>query len=301
MKATSAAALLLAATVGAAAAQGPLPVLRLWAGDAPGAKGQAPHDVPEVVPWLPDGPGPFPAIVVLPGGGYGALAPHEGPGYAGWLQTNGIAAFVVKYRLGPHGYRHPCMLQDAARAVRTVRAKASEWRVDPARIGIMGSSAGGHLASTALTRFDAGDPSSPDPVERQSSRPDFGVLCYAVISLKAPIGHVGSGRNLLGDNPDAALLDSLCNDSQVTKDTPPTFLWSLDKDPVVKVENSMAFAAALSRCGVPLEFHAYPGDKHGTGLKNYPVDESLHPWAPALLRWLSVRGVLRAPAAAVVP
>ncbi len=278
-------------------AQGPSPAVRLWAGDAPGTRGQTTNDIPTLTPWLLPGPGPHPAIVVLPGGGYGALAQHEGGGYAAWLQTNGLAAFVVKYRLGTHGYRHPCMLQDAARAVRTVRARAAEWNIDPKRIGIMGSSAGGHLASTALTHFDPGDAGAADATDRQSSRPDFGVLCYAVISLQNPIGHSGSMRNLLGDHPDPALLESLCNERQVTKDTPPTFLWSLDKDPVVKVENSIAFAAALSTRGVPFEFHVYPGDKHGTGLRNFPVDNSIHPWAPALMRWLQVRGVLARPPA----
>ncbi len=279
---------------GHALAQGPSPSVRLWDGDAPGALGQATNDVPTLTPWLLPTPGPHAAIVVLPGGGYGGLAQHEGSGYASWLQTNGIAAFVVKYRLGPHGYRHPCMLQDAARAVRTVRSRATEWGIDPARVGIMGSSAGGHLASTLLTHFDGGTAGAPDPVDRISSRPDFGILCYAVISLTAPIGHTGSGRNLLGDNPDPALLESLCNNLQVTKETPPTFLWSLDKDPVVKVENSMSFATALSTHGVPFEFHVYPGNKHGTGLRNFPIDDSLHPWGPALLRWLQVRGVVPA-------
>lgn len=277
--------------LGHALAQGPSPAVRLWTGDAPGALGQTTNDIPDLTPWLLSGPGPHPAIVVLPGGGYGALAQHEGAGYASWLQTNGIAAFVARYRLGTHGYRHPCMLQDAARAVRTVRARAAEWNVDPNRIGIMGSSAGGHLASTVLTHFDPGEAGAADATDRQSSRPDFGVLCYAVISLQSPTGHPGSMRNLLGDRPDPVLLESLCNERQVTKDTPPTFLWSLDKDPVVKVENSTAFATALSAKGVPFEFHVYPGDKHGTGLRNFPVDNSIHPWGPALLRWLQVRGM----------
>lgn len=285
------------ALLGHAFAQGPSPTVRLWTGDAPGARGQSTNDIPALTPWLLSGPGPHPAIVVLPGGGYGALAQHEGAGYASWLQTNGIAAFVVKYRLGSHGYRHPCMLQDAARAIRTVRARAAEWNIDPKRIGIMGSSAGGHLASTALTHFDFGNAGAADAADRQSSRPDFGVLCYAVISLQSPTGHSGSMRNLLGDNPDPAVLESLCNERQVTQDTPPTFLWSLDKDPVVKVENSMSFAAALSARGVPFEFHVYPGDKHGTGLRNFPVDNSIHPWGSALIRWLQVRGILARPPA----
>jgi acetyl esterase/lipase len=271
-------------------ATGPLEPLRLWDGDAPGATGQEPHDIPEIVPWIPSGPGPFAAIVVCPGGGYGKLADHEGPGYAEWLQSHGIAAFVLKYRLGSNGYRHPSMLLDAARALRTVRANAAKWSVDPARIGIMGSSAGGHLASTLLTHFDSGRADAGDVVERQSSRPDFGVLCYPVISLLPPIGHAGSGKNLLGPDADLKLKESLSTHLRVTSGTPPTFLWSMNKDPGVPVENAAAFAAALSANGVPFEFHVYEGDRHGTGLRNHPIDdEGIHPWGDALLRWIRLK------------
>src|SRR5512138_1121807 len=156
----------------------------LWADGAPGALGTAEKDVPTLTPYLPEPEkGTGAAIVICPGGGYGGLAPHEGEQYARFLNENGIAGFVLKYRLGSGGYRHPIMLQDAARAVRTVRARAAEWKVDPKRIGIMGSSAGGHLASTLLTHFDAGKPDASDPIERQSSRPDAGILCYPVITM----------------------------------------------------------------------------------------------------------------------
>src|ERR1051326_7957188 len=154
----------------------------LWPDGAPGALGKEAKDIPTLTPFLPD-PAKLTgaAIVICPGGGYGGLADHEGSQYARWLNEQGIAGFVLKYRLGSAGYRHPIMLQDAARAVRTVRARAKEWQLDDKRIGLMGSSAGGHLASTLLTHFDAGKPDAPDPVERASSRPDLGILCYPVI------------------------------------------------------------------------------------------------------------------------
>src|SRR5882724_3807954 len=156
----------------------------LWPNGAPDALGKEDKDIPTLTPFFaPPDKASGAAMVVLPGGGYGALAGHEGKDYALWLNEQGIAAFVLKYRLGPAGYRHPVMLNDAARAIRLVRSKAGEWTLDPKRIGIMGSSAGGHLASTLLTHFDAGKPDAEDPIDRQSSRPDLGILCYAVISM----------------------------------------------------------------------------------------------------------------------
>jgi acetyl esterase/lipase len=276
-----------------AKAQGPGATVRLWPDDAPGATGGAPHDIPEIVPWIPEGTGPFPAIVICPGGGYAGLAPHEGAGYAEWLQARGVAAFALKYRLGTNGYRHPSMLLDAARAVRTVRANAADWSIDPDRVGIMGSSAGGHLASMLLTMSDAGQADADDPVERASSRPDFGVLCYPVIALMPPLGHGGSARNLLGPDPDPAQLEALSTHLRVTADTPPTFLWSLDRDQSVPVGNAAAFANALAGHGVRFEFHVYHGDLHGTGLRNHPIDDTpQHPWGDALLRWLRLQSVL---------
>src|SRR5207244_3122996 len=138
-------------------------------------------------------------------GGYGGLASYEGKDYALWLNEQGIAGFVLKYRLGPAGYHHPAMLQDAARALRLVRAKANEWQIDPKRVGIMGSSAGGHLASTLLTHFDNGEANAADPIDRESSRPNLGVLCYAVISM-GTYTHQGSKNNLLGKDPDPELV-----------------------------------------------------------------------------------------------
>ena len=173
--------LLSAATILRAA---PLEPILLWPGGAPGALGDKDDDKPTLTAFLPaPEKATGAAIVICPGGGYGGLAPHEGQGYAEWLADNGIAGIVLKYRLGSHGYRHPAMLNDAARAVRLTRTKAVDWKIDPKRVGIMGSSAGGHLASTLLTHFDAGRPGDPDAIERESSRPDLGILCYAVITM----------------------------------------------------------------------------------------------------------------------
>jgi len=262
----------------------------LWADAAPGALGSNPSDIPTLQPYLPD-PAIVTgaAIVVCPGGGYGMLAAHEGEGYARWLAENGVAAFVLEYRLGTNGYRHPVMLQDAARALRTVRAGAAKWKVDPHRIGIIGSSAGGHLASTLLTHYDAGNPQASDPVERVSSRPDLGILCYAVISTDAN-GHGNSMENLVGKTPSPKLLDWLSSEKQVTSETAPCFIWHTWEDQIVKVENSMIFARALREKGVPFDLHVYQKGHHGIGLGDPACP---HPWAVDCLFWLRVQGFVK--------
>lgn len=262
----------------------------LWADGAPGALGKEEKDIPSLTPYLvKSNAAAQPAIVVLPGGGYGGLAQHEGRDYAMWLNQQGLSAFVVKYRLGSHGYRHPAMLNDAARAVRLVRARAEEWNVDPKRVAIMGSSAGGHLASTLLTHFDAGKPDASDPVERQSSRPDAGILCYPVISLGEHT-HQGSKNNLLGPNPDAELVKLLSNELQVTKETPPCFIWHTWEDKAVKVENALLFAGALQKVGVPFDLHIYQQGRHGIGLNDKAPFANAHPWSRDLLFWLKAQG-----------
>lgn len=259
----------------------------LWPDGAPGALGTDANDIPTLTPFFASPKkSTGAAVIVCPGGGYSGLAPHEGFHYALWLNEQGINAFVLKYRLGSKGYRHPAMMQDAQRAIRLVRANASSWGIDPTRIGIIGSSAGGHLASTCLTHFDAGNPKSPDPVERVGCRPDFGILCYPVISM-GPNTHAGSKKNLLGENPDPALVELLSNEKQVTKDTPPTFLFHTVEDPAVRVENSLEFAAALSRNGVPFSMHIYPTGRHGIGLGSVQWSpEQRHPWVAECERWL---------------
>jgi len=259
----------------------------LWKDGAPGALGNQDHDNPTLTFYLPSkDKATGAAIVVFPGGGYGGLAPHEGKGYAEWLAEQGIAGLVLRYRLGSKGYRHPIMLGDAARAVRLTRYHAVEWGIDPERIGIMGSSAGGHLASTLVTHFDVGDKDARDPVDRLSSRPALGILCYPVVSMGA-FTHQGSKRNLLGEKPSPELVWLLSNELQVKADTPPCFVWHTWEDQAVPVENSLQFADALRKAGVPFDLHVYQKGRHGIGLANG------HPWTKDCLFWLKEQGFLR--------
>ena len=268
--------------------------LLLWPAGAPGALGNADKDRPTLKAYLPvveNATGA--AIVICPGGGYGMLAEHEGDHYARFLAENGVAAFVLKYRLGADGYRHPAMLQDAARAVRLVRSEAPDYGIDPHRIGIMGSSAGGHLASTLLTHFDAGDPAAADPVDRLSSRPDLGILCYAVITM-GEYTHQGSKANLLGKDPSPEMVRLLSNELQVTPQTPPCFVWHTWEDTAVPAENSLQFAAALKKAGVPFDLHIYEKGSHGIGLGSGEWNPARrHPWTRDLLYWLKIRGFVR--------
>ncbi len=265
----------------------------LWPAGAPGALGTSDNDIPTITPYLPDGTNATgAAMVICPGGGYGGLAPHEGNDYALWLNQHGVTCFVLKYRLGSHGYRHPVMLEDAARAVRWVRAHADDYKIDTHRVGIMGSSAGGHLAATLLTHFDAGNPNSSDVIERQSSRPDLGILCYAVITM-GKFTHEGSKENLLGKNPSPELVENLSNELQVTPNTPPCFLWTTFEDTTVPMENSMMFAEALRKNHVPFDLHVYQKGGHGMGLKDKPPFAHPHPWAADCLFWLKVQNFVK--------
>jgi acetyl esterase/lipase len=283
-------ALICVTSVYSVLSQEPVP---LWPQGAPGALGQSPNDIPTLTPYLaPEDKASGAAIVVCPGGGYGGLASHEGPDYALFLNQQGVTAFVLKYRLGSHGYRHPSMLQDAQRALRLVRARAGEWKVDPKRVGIIGSSAGGHLASTALTHFDTGKPEATDPLERQSCRPDLGILCYPVITMGLNT-HQGSKNNLLGTNPSPDLVTLLSNELQVSSNTPPCFVWHTVEDKGVKVENSLEFAAALQRHGVPFDLHIYEKGAHGIGLQDKPPFANVHPWGRDLVFWLKQQGFVK--------
>ncbi|WP_043588840.1 alpha/beta hydrolase [Geminisphaera colitermitum] len=255
----------------------------LWTDTAPGALGSKPHDIPTLTRYPAAKPNGA-TILILPGGGYGNLAAHEGEGFAGWFNERGITAYVLAYRLGSNGYRHPAMLNDAARALRWVRHLARTEGRDPSRIAIIGCSAGGHLTSTLLTHFDAGQPAYADAVERESSRPDLGILCYPVISFGTYAAHSGSIKNLLGENPPADLVWSLSNEVQVTPQTPPTFLWHTANDPVVPVENSIMFASALRRAGVPFSLHIFENGPHGLGMR-----PEAPPWTVALEHWLRGR------------
>jgi len=263
------------------------PAIPLWTNAAPGALGSGPNDIPTITPYYPaPGKATGAAMIVCPGGSYAMLAKHEGEGYAVWLNEQGITAFVLQYRLGSHGYRHPTMMLDGQRAIRYVRAHAAEWHLDPKRIGIIGSSAGGHLASTCLTHFDEGKPDAADPIDRVSCRPDLGVLCYPVISMGENT-HGGSRKNLLGETPSAELIENLSNEKQVTPQTPPTFLFHTVADAAVKVENTLDFAAALRRNGVPFSLHVYPNGGHGMGLGDRDGHiEHRHAWTRECAHWL---------------
>lgn len=240
----------------------------LWPGGAPGAVGSEEKDQPKLIIYrAPRETANGTAVVVCPGGGYGGLAMgHEGHEIARWLNSLGISAFICDYRHRGKGYGHPAPSQDAARAIRTVRARAEEWGVNPERVGVIGFSAGGHLASTVATHFEAAAAAAEDTVERVSSRPDFAILCYPVIALGEPFTHGGSQRNLLGENPEPDLVRKLSNEKQVTGKNPPTFIWHTGDDAAVAVENSIAFYSALHQAGVPAELHVYKTGRHGLGL-----------------------------------
>jgi acetyl esterase/lipase len=264
----------------------------LWPKGAPGAVGTTDADKPALTIYTPPADkANGTAVVVCPGGGYGALAMgHEGKDVAAWLTKRGVTAFVLKYRLGKR-YRHPAPMQDVQRALRTVRARAKEFEIDPHKVGVWGFSAGGHLASTAATHFDDGKADADDPIEKQSCRPDFAILCYPVISMEPPYTHSGSRNNLLGDKPDAKLVESLCNDKQVTAKTPPTFLFHTNEDKGVPAENSVLFYLALRKHGVPAELHIYEKGGHGVGLA--PNDPVLSSWPDRLEAWMKTRGLLK--------
>lgn len=229
---------------------------------------------PEIKCWIPENNPNQIGIVILPGGGYGVLAEHEGAGYAEHFSEAGIACFVVTYRLGSKGFRHPAMLEDALAAIRTIRSHAADYGIAPNRIGIMGSSAGGHLASHTLVAWDRYE-------SEISLRPDFGILCYPVILSQGPHAHTGSMKNLAGEAAEAALLESLSSEKHVTADTPPCFIWHTNEDPGVPVENSLLFAAALRRNGVGFELHIYEKGAHGLGLR------ASFPWEQDCLRWIT--------------
>jgi len=276
-----------------APADGPAPKAELlWPQGAPGAVGTEPADKPLITVYRPDsGKTNGCGVVVCPGGGYGGLAlGHEGTDIATFLNKLGVTAFVLQYRHAPR-YRHPAPMLDVQRAVRLVRGRAKEWGVDPKRIGVMGFSAGGHLAATAATHFDDGKADAADPIDQVSCRPDFAILCYAVITLKPPYAHMGSRENLLGKEPSPELVSSLCNDEQVTAQTPPTFLFHTGADTGVPPENSVLFYLALRKHKVPAELHIYEKGPHGVGLA--AADPVLSSWPDRLTAWLKSRGFLK--------
>lgn len=264
----------------------------LWEHEVPGALGKADEDNPTLTLYPPVNPGSTgTAVIVAPGGSYSILAiNHEGRQVASWLNSLGVTAFVLKYRLGPR-YHHPIQLGDAQRAMRLVRSRATQLGIQPNRIGFMGFSAGGHLASTVGTHFDAGNSKSSDPVDRVSCRPDFLVLAYPVISFVAPYSHSQSQQNLLGPDADMKLREELSNELHVTPQTPPTFLFSTTTDKTVPPQNSVAFYLALLNAGVPAELHIFQKGPHGVGLDL--ADPVLGQWPTLLANWMRARGLLR--------
>lgn len=228
---------------------------------------------PEIECWIPDNNSRKVGIIIFPGGGYGGLADHEGEGYARHFSNEGIACFVVTYRLGSAGHRHPEMLEDALAAIGTVRRLADEFGIDPDKVGVMGSSAGGHLTAHSLVAWQKYE-------SDVSLRPDFGILCYPVITSTGPYVNKGSIVSLLGEDPSSELLDEVSCEKHVSSDTPPCFLWHTGQDQAVPFENSTLFTSSLRECGVPFELHIYPTGRHGLGL-GADFD-----WASPCIRWI---------------
>jgi acetyl esterase/lipase len=270
----------------------PAPV-PLWANSAPGALGSNEEDTPTIAAFIPASNPTHTAVVVAPGGGYVHLSMiKEGADVAAWLNAHGVAAFVLRYRLGPK-YHNPIELNDAKRAVRTVRAEAAQYGIAPDHIGMWGFSAGGHLTASAGTMFDAGDGTATDPIEQQSSRPDFLILSYPVITMEDPYVHRGSRQYLLGDAPTQAEMDAMSPEQHVTAQTPPAFLFTTTDDRTVPVLNSVMLYTAMVKAGVPAEMHIFQHGAHGSGLA--PTNPQLQPWTDLLIKWMRERGYAAAP------
>lgn len=279
------------------AAQNVAPIIQepqtipLWSGRAPGATGDAPEDIPTLTIYMPPNTaGPMTAVIVAPGGGYRALSMNkEGRIPATYLNSLGVAAFVLKYRLGPK-YRHPIELGDMQRAIRLVRSRATEWRIAPDKIGVMGFSAGGHLASHASTQVDGASAPPADDIDRVSSRPNFAILGYPVISLSEAWTHKGSRTMLLGETASDDTARRLSTDTLVTAQTPPTFLFHTNADTAVPVENSIHYFLALRKAAVPAEMHIFKDGAHGVGM---PMnDAALSEWPKVLANWMRATGLL---------
>ena len=284
-------------------AQTPSEPIPLWPANAAEVQGVAPADVPEIIVFMPARVRTSTGILVIPGGGYSHLSlPTEGVEIAQFLNAAGIPAFVLKYRLSP-AYRYPVQLHDGLRAIRYLRANAARFKLE--RVGVIGFSAGGHLASQLGTSFDTDNPSAADPVDRLSSRPDFMVLGYPVISDPG-FAAEGSLRNIDPDTShsiaktkpgvvtqpaiDPRLVELLSTDLHVTTATPPTFLVCADDDHSVLSENSIRFYRALNRAGVPAELHIYQHGRHGFGLAAWdPIDST---WTALMLDWLRANNFL---------
>lgn len=277
--------------------------LKVWPNGAPDSNGmKLPEEIfegrrvrnvseAEIYVYLPkQGINTGAAIVICPGGGYGMEAmDHEGYDMAEWLAEKGVAGIVLKYRL-PYGHHH-IPLADVQQTIRLVRLKAAEWGINTAKIGIAGSSAGGHLASTAGTHFDLGKPEAKEKIEKMSCRPDFMLLLYPVITLNEEFSHMGSRTNLIGTENKVELVEKYSNELHVTDQTPPTFLILADDDGAVPPRNSIEFYMALKKHNIPAEMHIFSKGGHGFGMnkKNLPVDQ----WPNLFAQWMKIQGITR--------
>lgn len=258
----------------------PASAIPIWEGNPPGYVSAYGQPVPTLMPYLVANARPTAAVVVFPGGGYTHKAGHEAEPVARWLNTLGISAFVLDYRVAP--YQHPIPLEDARQAIRLVRSRCEQWSIDPRRVGVLGFSAGGHLASTLGTHLEKEAGSG-----RVSSRPDALILCYPVITF-GEYRHQGCVDNLVGVQPDPALLDALSNEKRVSDRTPPAFLWHTADDQAVPVENSLLFAQSLAQHRIPHELHIFEHGHHGLGLAE--EDTYASPWPALCGRWLKNLG-----------
>jgi len=258
--------------------------VKLWPDGAPGAKGTEKNDTPtlKIFPPPTGAKGPAPAVLLIPGGGYKHISPYGT--FREFFQTRPVRFFSMKYRLPVHGYRHPAPLQDAKRAVATIRANAKKWNIDPKRVLVVAFSSGGHVATTLATHYDVGKPRAKDPVERFSSRPDYMALFCPVVSMKNH-PHRPSVARLLGPNPDAKLIDDLSNELQVSAKTPPTFLAHAKDDKLVPPENSILYHEALKKAGVATTLQLYRRGGHG-------VTKKPNRWKAHLGDWISEIGIL---------
>jgi len=264
----------------------------LWQGNPPGARAEGPSDRPTLTLYIPEpNVATGTAVIICPGGGYAHLAiDHEGQQVATWLNGLGVLAGVLRYRHNGDGYKHPIPMWDAQRAIRLVRYKAASLGIRPDRIGILGFSAGGHLASTVATHVDKAAGPAADPIDQLSSRPDFAILIYPVITMYPPYCHMGSRQNLLGENPDPALIELFSNERQVGPDTPPTFLVHGGDDKTVPVENSILFYQALRKASVKAEMHVFLESRHGFGLGS--PGSAVSQWPGLCQQWMKAMGLL---------
>ncbi|MCC9601867.1 alpha/beta hydrolase [Stieleria sp. JC731] len=269
----------------------------LWDGMAPGSEHQGDGDVPKLIVTLVKSDQPTAAIVILPGGGYGGHAiGHEGYDFAEWFKERGVSSAICTYRLrgkgnAGKGYGHPIPLNDAQRAIQTLRSNASKWNIDPERIGVIGFSAGGHLCATVSTRYADTD-AGTDPISKVSSRPDFSILCYPVIAFGKDHTHKGSQRNLLGPDADEATIADTSGEAHVSEQTPPTFLFHTAADKAVPPQNSLDYYYALANNKVPAELHIFPEGRHGLGLAKDQPGASV--WPSLCEKWLRSLGVVTA-------